>query len=257
MRNVVAIARRELQSYFASPIAYVMLGLFALIFGWMFYSFLRFFAEQSLRMSQMGMQGPQALNVNEMMIRPLLLQAGVVVLFFLPMLTMRSFAEEKRSGTIELLLTSPLSDWEIVLGKYAGAMSLYVVMLAVSALNFAWLFAFGNPEVGPIVVGYLGLLLMGGSFVAIGLFISNLTRNQLVAAALTFSVLLMLLLVNWIGDSSGPIVRAIVSGLSVFQHFEDFSRGVIDTQHVVYYLSFIGFGLFLAARSVDADRWRG
>lgn len=257
MRNVIAIARRELQSYFASPIAYVMLGLFALIFGWMFYSFLRFFAEQSLRMSQMGMQGPQALNVNEMMIRPLLLQAGVVVLFFLPMLTMRSFAEEKRSGTIELLLTSPLSDWEIVLGKYAGAMALYVVMLAVSALNFAWLFAFGNPELGPIVVGYLGLLLMGGSFVAIGLFISNLTRNQLVAAALTFSVLLMLLLVNWIGDSSGPIVRAIVSGLSVFQHFEDFSRGVIDTQHVVYYLSFIGFGLFLAARSVDADRWRG
>lgn len=257
MRNIIAIARRELQSYFASPIAYVMLGLFALIFGWMFYSFLRFFAEQGLRMSQFGMQGPQALNVNEMMIRPLLLQAGVVVLFFLPMLTMRTFAEEKRSGTIELLLTSPLSDWEIVLGKYLGALALYVVMLAVSALNFIWLFAFGNPEVAPILTGYLGLLLMGGSFIALGVFISNLTRNQLVAAALTFSVLLMLLLVNWIGEGSGPVMRAVVSGLSVFQHFEDFSRGVIDTQHVIYYLSFIGFGLFLAARSVDADRWRG
>jgi ABC-2 type transport system permease protein len=257
VRNIIAIARRELQSYFASPIAYVMLGLFALIFGWMFYSFLRFFAEQGLRMSQFGMQGPQALNVNEMMIRPLLLQAGVVVLFFLPMLTMRTFAEEKRSGTIELLLTSPLSDWEIVLGKYLGALALYVVMLAVSALNFIWLFAFGNPEVAPILTGYLGLLLMGGSFIALGVFISNLTRNQLVAAALTFSVLLMLLLVNWIGEGSGPVMRAVVSGLSVFQHFEDFSRGVIDTQHVIYYLSFIGFGLFLAARSVDADRWRG
>jgi ABC-2 type transport system permease protein len=257
VRNIVAIARRELQSYFASPIAYVMLGLFALIFGWMFYSFLRFFAEQGLRMSQFGMQGPQALNVNEMMIRPLLLQAGVVVLFFLPMLTMRTFAEEKRSGTIELLLTSPLSDWEIVLGKYFGALALYVVMLAVSALNFIWLFAFGNPEIAPILTGYLGLLLMGGSFIALGVFISNLTRNQLVAAALTFSVLLMLLLVNWIGDASGPVMRAVVSALSVFQHFEDFSRGVIDTQHVIYYLSFIGFGLFLAARSVDADRWRG
>ena len=257
MRNIVAIARRELQAYFASPIAYVMLGLFALLFGWMFYSFLRFFAEQSLRMSQFGMGGPQALNVNEMMIRPLLLQAGIVVLFFLPMLTMRTFAEEKRSGTIELLLTSPLTDWEIVLGKYAGAVGLYVVMLAVSALNFVWLFAYGNPELAPILAGYLGLLLMGGSFIAIGLFISNLTRNQLVAAALTFSVLLMLLLINWVGDSSGPVVRAIVSGLSVFQHFEDSSRGIIDTQHVIYYLSFIGFGLFLAARSVDADRWRG
>src|SRR5690606_22364754 len=148
-------------------------------------------------------------------------------------------------------------DWEIVLGKYAGALSLYIVMLGVSALNFVWLFAYGNPEVAPILAGYLGLLLMGGSFIAIGLFISNLTRNQLVAAALTFSVLLMLLLINWVGDSSGPVVRAIVTGLSVFQHFEDFSRGIIDTQHVIYYLSFIGFGLFLAARSVDADRWRG
>jgi ABC-2 type transport system permease protein len=173
------------------------------------------------------------------------------------MLTMRTFAEEKRSGTIELLLTSPLSDWEIVLGKYFGALALYVVMLAVSALNFIWLFAFGNPEIAPILTGYLGLLLMGGSFIALGVFISNLTRNQLVAAALTFSVLLMLLLVNWIGDASGPVMRAVVSALSVFQHFEDFSRGVIDTQHVIYYLSFIGFGLFLAARSVDADRWRG
>lgn len=257
MRNIVSIARREWQSYFASPIAPVMLGLFALLFGWMFYSFLRFFAEQSLRMTQFGMAGPQALNVNEMMIRPLLLQAGIVVLFFLPMLTMRSFAEEKRSGTIELLLTSPLTDWEIVLGKFFGALSLYVVMLAVSALNFIWLFVYGNPEVLPVLSGYLGLLLMGASFLALGLFISNLTRNQLVAAALTFSALLMLLLVNWVGEAAGPTMRAVISALAVFQHFEDFTRGVIDTRHVVYYLSFIGFGLFLAARSVDADRWRG
>ncbi len=257
MRNTLAIARRELYSYFASPIAYMLVGLFALIFGWMFYSFLSFFSEQSLRMQQFGMGGPQTLNVNEMLIRPLLLQAGIIILIFIPTLTMRTFAEEKRSGTIELLLTSPLTDWEIVLGKYLGVISLYVAMLAVTALNFLWLFAYGNPEFTPIVVGYLGLLLMGGSFLAIGLFISNLTRNQLVAAVLTFSVLLMLLLVNWIGDASGPIVRAVVSALSVFQHFEDFSRGVIDTQHVIYYLSFIGFGLFLAARSVDADRWRG
>src|SRR5690606_6530231 len=107
-------------------------------------------------------------------------------------------------------LTSPLTDWEIVLGKYLGVMSLYAVMLAVTALNFVWLFAYGNPEFLPIVVGYLGLLLMGGSFLAIGLFISNLTRNQLVAAALTFSVLLMLLLINWIGDASGPVVRGLV-----------------------------------------------
>ena len=257
MRNMIAIARRELHSYFASPIAYMLVGLFALIFGWMFYSFLSFFSEQSLRMQQFGMQGPQTLNVNEMLVRPLLLQAGIIILIFIPTLTMRTFAEEKRSGTIELLLTSPLTDWEIVLGKFFGAFALYALMLGLSALNLLWLFAYGDPEVAPIVTGYLGLLLLGGGFIAIGLFLSNLTRNQIVAGLLTYAVLLMLLLVAWVGEGAGPIGRALVSALAVFQHFEDFSKGVIDTQHVVYYLSVIAFGLFLTARSVDADRWRG
>jgi ABC-2 type transport system permease protein len=124
-------------------------------------------------------------------------------------------------------------------------------------LNLLWLFAYGDPEVAPILTGYLGLLLLGGGFIAIGLFLSNLTRNQIVAGLLTYAVLLMLLLVAWVGEGAGPVGRAVVSALSVFQHFEDFSKGVIDTQHVVYYLSVIAFGLFLTARSVDADRWRG
>ena len=140
MRNTLAIARRELHSYFASPIAYILIGLFALIFGWMFYSFLSFFSEQSLRMQQFGMGGPQTLNVNEMLVRPLLLQAGIIILIFIPTLTMRTFAEEKRSGTIELLLTSPLTDWEIVLGKFAGAFALYALMIGLTALNLIWLF---------------------------------------------------------------------------------------------------------------------
>lgn len=257
MRNVVAIARRELQSYFASPIAYVMLGLFALIFGWMFYSFLRFFAEQSLRMSQMGMQGPQALNVNEMMIRPLLLQAGVVVLFFLPMLTMRSFAEEKRSGTIELLLTSPLTDVEIIFGKFLGAMALYTAMLSITLIHMAILFIFGDPEWKPIATGYLGLLLMGGCFLSLGLFISSLTKNQIVAAMATFAVFLMLWVLNWISSFVGPTTQAVLAHLSITEHFDDFAKGIIDTKHVIYYLSFIAFGLFLTMKSVDSERWRG
>lgn len=257
MRNMLAIARRELHAYFASPIAYILVGLFALLFGWMFYSFLSFFSEQSLRMSQFGMGGPQQLNVNEMLIRPLLLQSGIVILIFIPTLTMRAFAEEKRTGTIELLLTSPLTDWEIVLGKFAGAVGLYAIMLLLSALNLVWLFVYGDPELAPVITGYAGLLLLGSGFIAVGLFLSNLTRNQIVAGLLTYAALLMLLLVSWVGDSAGPVVRAIVSGLSMFQHFEDFSKGVVDTQHIVYYLSVITFGLFLTARSVDADRWRG
>ncbi len=142
-----------------------------------------------------------------MLIRPLLLQAGIIILIFIPTLTMRTFAEEKRSGTIELLLTSPLTDWEIVLGKFLGAFALYALMLALSALNLIWLFVYGDPEVAPIVTGYVGLLLLGGGFIAIGLFISSLTRNQIVAGLLTYAVLLMLLLVAWVGEGAGPIAR--------------------------------------------------
>ena len=257
MSNTLAIARRELHSYFASPIAYIMIGLFALLFGWMFFSFLSFFSEQSLRMSQFGMGGPQTLNVNEMLVRPLLLQAGIIILIFVPTLTMRTFAEEKRTGTIELLLTSPLTDWEIVIGKFLGTFGLYALMLLLSALNLIWLFAYGEPELVPFLTGYLGLMLLGAGFIAIGLFLSNLTRNQIVAGLLTYAVLLMLLLVAWVGEGAGPIGRAVVSALSMFSHFEDFSKGIVDTTHVIYYLSVITFGLFLTARSVDADRWRG
>jgi ABC-2 type transport system permease protein len=257
MRNVLALARKELRSYFSSPIGYVVIGVFALLFGFMFYSFLIFFMERSMGMAQFGMGGPQSVNVNQMMIRPLLLQTSIIVLFVLPMLTMRTFSEEKRTGTIELLMTSPLTDWEIILGKFLGAVALYALMLAVTALSLVWLFVYGNPEWRQIAVAYLGLLLLGCTFIALGLFISNFTRNQVVAGFITFAVFLMLLLVNWLGDSAGPRMREVISALSIFQHFEDFTKGILDTKHLVYYASAIAFGLFLTARTVDADRWRG
>ena len=255
MRNILAIANKELRSYFSGPIAYIAIGLWALLYGYFFVAILQFFVRNSMQMGAMG--GPQSMNVNQQLIRPLLQNVTIMMLFVLPMVTMRTYSEEKRSGTIELLLTSPLTDWEIVLGKFLGAFALYALMLVLSALNLIWLFAYGDPEVAPIVTGYLGLLLLGGGFIAIGLFLSNLTRNQIVAGLLTYAVLLMLLLVAWVGEGAGPIGRGVVSALSVFQHYEDFSKGVIDTQHVIYYLSVIAFGLFLTARSVDADRWRG
>ncbi|MBP1606702.1 MAG: ybhR 2 [Acidobacteria bacterium] len=255
MRNVLAIAGREMRSYFASPIAYFVIGLFALIFGWFFYAILVLFAEQSLRMGQM--MGPSSLNVNQMLIRPLLLNASVVVLFFLPMVTMRTFAEEKRSGTFELLLTSPVTDAQLVLGKFLGAMALFAMMLLVTGLDVALLFWFGNPEWKQVASAYLGLLLMGGAFISIGLFFSSVTRNQIVAVALTFATLLMLWVINWVADSAGPTLRAVLEALSITDHYDDFSKGVIDTKHIVYYLSFITFGLFLTAKSVDSERWRG
>jgi ABC-2 type transport system permease protein len=255
VRNVLAIAGRELRAYFASPVAYFVVGLFALLFGWFFYNYLVIFAQQSMGMGQFGQGG--AVNVNQMMIRPLLFNVGVMVLFFLPMVTMRSFAEEKRAGTFELLLTSPVTDFQIVFGKFLGAMGLYALMLAVTLLDIALLFWFGNPEWRQVATSYLGMLLMGGAFVSIGLFYSSVTRSQIVAIALTFATLLFLWVINWASDTAGPVTRAIVSALSITDRFEDFSKGVIDTKHVIYYLSFITFGLFLTVRSVDSERWRG
>jgi len=251
----MAIAGKEVRSYFASPIAYVVVGLFALMFGYFFYAILLYFAQQSLQAGAMG--GPQAVNVNQMMVRPLLLNASVVVLFVLPMITMRSFSEEKRSGTFELLLTAPLTDLQIILGKFLGAMTLYGLMLLITLVDVGLLFYYGNPEWKPIVTGYVGLLLMGGCFISVGLFISSLTKNQIVAAVITFSAFLMLWVINWIGEGAGPVAREVVSFLSITEHFDDFVKGVIDTKHLVYYVSFISFGLFLTAKSVDSERWRG
>ncbi len=189
MGNVLAIAHKELRAYFASPIAYVIIGGFAFLYGYFFVAILSFFVRQSMQMMQMG--GPPTANINEMMIRPLMQNVTVLVLFVMPMITMRTYSEEKRSGTIELLLTSPLTDVQIVLGKFLGAMALYGVMLAVTLIHVAILFVYGNPEWKPIATAYLGLLLLGGSFISLGLFISSLTKNQIVAAMITFAVFLL------------------------------------------------------------------
>ncbi len=254
MTNVLAIAHKELKSYFASPIAYIVIGFFALVFGWFFYVSVSFFLQASL---QMGMPGAGQININSMAIRPLLQNVAVVALFMLPLITMRTYAEEKRTGTIELLLTSPLSDAQIVIGKFLGAVALYGLMLAVTLIHIGLLFIYGHPAWKPILTGYLGLLLMGASFLSIGLLISSLTRNQIVAGMVTFAVLLLLWTINWMSESSGPTTQKILSALSITERFDDFSKGVLSVSHLVYYLSFITFGLFLTAKSVDSERWRG
>ena len=254
MRNILAIAQRELNAYFGSPIAYVLIGFFALLFGWFFYVPLAYFEQQSM---QMGMNPGQTMNINQMLIGPTLMNTTVIMLFLFPLITMRTYAEEKRSGTIELLLTSPVTDVQIILGKFLGAMALYACMLALSMIHIGILFIYGNPEWKPILTGYLGLLMMGGCFLSLGLFISSLTKNQIVAAMATFAVFLMLWVINWIGTFVGPTTQAVLAHLSLTEHYDDFARGIIDTKHVIYYLSFMAFGLFLTAKSVDSERWRG
>jgi ABC-2 type transport system permease protein len=256
MANILAIAGKELRSYFTSPIAYIVIGLFAALSGFFFWAILQYFVAQSMQMGQFGM-GPQSMNVNQQLVRPLVQNITILVLFLMPMVTMRTYAEEKRSGTIELLLTSPLSDFQIIMGKFIGAMALYLIMLAVTLIHIAILFIYGRPEWKPIVTAYIGLVLLGGCFIALGLFISSLTKNQIVAGMVTFAVFLFLWIITWIGSFSGPTVDKLTTYLSIIDHLDDFGKGVIDTTHVIYYLSFITFGLYLTAKSVDSERWRG
>src|SRR5215472_5852085 len=184
LRNVWIICRKELRSYFVSPIGYAVIALFAFIFGLVFYVASRDFVNYTFRSQMMGGGGPT--NVNDQIIRPILGFAGTVSLFLIPMITMRLFAEEKRNGTIELLLTSPIEDIGIVLGKWLGALLLYMCALGTSLLTVAVQFACCKRESRPVEVAYRGLLLQGACLLVLGAFISSLTSNQIIAGAITF-----------------------------------------------------------------------
>ena len=254
MSNILAIAQKELKGYFATPIGYIVIGMFALLWGWFYYVMLIIFNQQSLQLG--GFEGGNV-DINSQLIRPLFLNASVILLFVLPLVTMRIYSEEKRSGTIELLLTSPLTDVQIIIGKFLGAMTLYAAMLAITAIHIGLLFSYGNPEWRVVVIGYLGLLLMGGCFISVGLLISSMTKNQIVSGMITFAVFLMLWVINWPASFVGPNTQNILNYLSITDHFDDFTKGILDTKHLVYYFSVMAFGLFLTARSVDTERWKG
>jgi ABC-2 type transport system permease protein len=206
-----------------------------------------------MQMMQMGGN----MNINQALIAPVFMNAEVVLLFVLPMVTMRTYSEEKRSGTIELLLTAPLTDWEIILGKFLGAMGLFCAMLAITLIHVGVLFIYGTPEWKPVVTTYLGMILMGGCFISLGLFISSTTKNQIVAGMITFAAFLLFWVINWMGSFVGTTAQAVLAHLSIIDHFDDFAKGIIDTKHIIYYVSFILFGLFLTAKAVDTERWRG
>ncbi len=254
MRNVLLICQKELKSYFASPIAYAVMALFGLIFGFAFYTATKQMMQMTFQAQMMG--GPQNMNVNEQVIRPLLGFAGTIALFLIPMITMRLVAEEKRTGTIELLLTSPVTDLEIILGKWLGAMALYACVLGMSVINVALLFLWGKPDLKPVLVAYLGLLLQGGCLLAIGTFVSTLTRNQIVAGGVTFFVSLLLWLLSWYTAFDSSATAQVISYLSIVTHMENFTKGVLSSKDVVFYLSLIFFSLFLTTRSMESLRWR-
>jgi ABC-2 type transport system permease protein len=230
------------------------MAIFGLIFGWVFFNASRDFVRYTLLQEQGMGQGP--MSVNDQIIRPLLGFAGTIALFMVPMITMRLFAEEKRTGTIELLLTSPVTDLEIILGKWLGALLLYVCVLLMSMLNMALLFLWGKPDLRPVLIGYLGLLLQGGCLLAIGALISTMTKNQIIAGIATFFISLLLWLLSWFTAFDNSVTAQVVNYMSIVTHFENFGKGVLDSKDVVFYLSMIFLSLFLTSRSLESLRWR-
>lgn len=256
MSGFLPIFKRELRAYFVSPIAYVVIVMFLLIAGYFFYSsfaFFNFIGFQAMSNPMMA----RNLNITEGVLRPLFSNLGVVLLFTMPLLTMRLFAEEKKQGTIELLLTYPVRDVAAVLAKFAASLAVYALMLALTALYPLLLGVFASPEVGPILAAYLGLFLLGAAFIAIGALASSLTENQIVAGAVSFGALLLFWVIGWSSQFAGGGAGRLLSRLSLLEHFDSFPKGIIDTKDVIFYLNFMVFCLFLTLRSLESHRWRG
>lgn len=255
MNNIWAICKREIRTYFTSPIAYVAITVFLFVTGFFFQTLIQWFNLQSMQMAR-NPQYFQQLNINQMVYAPLFHNISIILLFLVPILTMRLFAEEKKTKTEELLYTSPVSMGQIILGKYFASLFVLLVMLCLNGLLSLFVFAFGNPEILPLLNGYLGLFLMGAAFTSLGIFFSSLTENQIIAASLGFGFFLLFFVLNWASQFVGGIWRSVLDYLSFFHHFDDMTRGILDTTDIVYYLSLIVFGLFLTHSVIQSRRWR-
>jgi ABC-2 type transport system permease protein len=256
MRNALTIAGKEIQSYFVQPVAYVVMTVFLLLGGFFFFSLVGRF--QTLLQVYTAMQNPAAekMNLNQWVIEPLLHNLAIVLVILIPAVTMRSFAEEKRTGTYELLLTSPVRTAEIVIGKFIGASVFVLIMIALAAIFPIILTFFGNPEAGAMLSGYLGLGLLSVCFVAVGMFTSSLTSNQIIAAISCFGALLLLYVISWPAESGGATLSGVLRYLSLPEHFAVMVHGVIDTKDLIYFASLILVALFLTQRAVESARWR-
>ncbi len=237
MRTVQAVAWKEILVYFGSPMAYIV-GLIFLAFTGTFF------------VIDLGNPFPEASLSN------FFFGATIILILLAPALTMRLLAEEQKLGTIELLLTSPVRDWEIILGKYLASLVFLLAMIVITLYYPLLLFIFGYPDPGPIYSGYLGLILYGAAALSIGILTSTLTSNQIIAFVVAAGILLLLFFANTGAGVVEGIWSTLISEVGIRSHFTDFDRGVIDTRHIVYFLSFIAFFLFLSIRALESRRWR-
>ena len=243
--NFLPILKKELRSYFSSLIAYIVLTVFLALSGYFFYTNLILFVTWGGTSIQEGFWQYHFHDMRKFL------------LFTFPLLTMRLFAEEKKLGTIELLFTYPFRDIEILLGKFLACMTMLTIMLGLTLIYPVILAIVDQVEVGPLVASYLGLFLLGSAFVSCGIMISSLTENQIVAALVTYGILLVFWFIDWNEAAASPAVANALHHFSFFEHFYNFARGVIDSKDVIYFVLFIFFFLFLTLKSLESRRWRG
>jgi ABC-2 type transport system permease protein len=236
MSPALVISRRELRTYFNSPVAYIVVTVFTIITGYLFFT--QLFMEQQAELR--GFFGSMPL----------------LFMFLAPAITMRLLADEKSSGTLELLITMPVRDWEVVVGKFLAAMGLLCAALGLTLVFAITVRALGPLDRGPAIGGYLGLLLMGGAYVAIGVMCSAFTRNSIVAFIVSFAISFALFLFGHVVQFAPQALQPLLNFLSISNHFENISRGVIDSRDVIYYASVIGVSLLFATLSLESRRWR-
>ncbi|HXC52717.1 MAG TPA: ABC transporter permease [Candidatus Limnocylindrales bacterium] len=256
MRNVLAIAWRDIRAVFVSPIAYVVLTGFTLLSGWFFFNMLGQFIRLANQYAMLQGMDTTWLNLNDAVIAPLFHNLLFVLLIVIPMITMRSFSEEKNQSTFELLFTSPVRISEMVIGKFLAGAALVTLMVFLSFLFPALLFVYGNPEPGMMLAGALALYLTALSFVAVGNFTSALTSNQIIATISALVILLLLFVINWPAEGAGEKVAGVLGYLSVSNHFNKMAKGVIETTDLIYFASVTAVFLFLTHRAVESSRWK-
>ncbi len=257
MFNIRPVYMRELRSYLLTPIAYLVGLIFLLVSGVFFLMIVLEYSRYSFEIIRAGggVRG-EGLTVAENILRPSLSTMSFLVLFMLPMLTMKSFSEEKKSGTIEMLFTYPLSDVDIVMGKFLASATVYLLILGLTLFYQAQMAFFKPPPFREIFAGYLGLAMLGGLFLSVGIFVSSMTENQIVAGAWTFGTNIIFWLCGWIAGDAQSVPGQVLRYLSVFEHFENFTAGVIDSRDVVYFASLTALFLFLTLRTLESRRWR-
>lgn len=257
MRRLGAVARRELAALFRSPAAYVVLAVFFAISGAIFSNVIGYYSLVSAESLQSAEGTSPDVNFLEGLIRPYFTNVAVVLLFLLPMISMRLFSEELRSGTFELLFSYPVRDAEAVVGKFLASAAFLGALLAAPLLHVALAASVARPDWGPILTGLFGLILLGCAFLALGLFFSTWTSSGLLAAVATFGALLGFMLLEWGAQSVGPRGAAILTRLSLMARFESFSKGVLDLSDVAYFVAFPVFFLYAASRTLELRRVRG